>query len=313
MPDGRPRYIGLAGSGNNDLRLGTTSHGYSALFSIGFAKDWSNGLSLNGAYTRTRGYDVNSNVNNTTANGGYDVVTRDPNNPEIGRSTLEIANQGRGEISYRHAFFGDYETNFSIFGTVRSGRPFSYTFSDTAAGRGNVFGTRGAARYQIYVPDFTNLVLPTATTAAVTRIDNVTSFNGTLAQLTAFRDFVLSSPLRGAQGTIAQKALGRNPSYAQVDLHFSQEIPTFIGKSRITVFADMENFLNLLDQKFSFRQFGDSVSIVNVSCVSATGAAVTSLATPCARYEYSSFTAPNLAVQPRQSLWTLRLGVRASF
>ncbi len=313
LPDGRPRYIGIAGSGNNDLRLGNTGRGYSAVLAIGFDKDWSNGLSLSGSYTRTRAYDVNSNVNNTTANGGYGVATSDPNRPEIGRSSLEIANQGRGEIAYRHAFFGDYETNFSIFGTVRSGRPFTYTFSDAAAGRGNVFGTTSGGRYQIYVPDFANLVLPTATTAAVTRIDNVTSFNGTLAQLTAFRDFVLSSPLRGAQGTISSKALGRNPSYAQVDLHFSQEIPTFIGKSRITVFADMDNFLNLLSDKYAFRQFGDTVSIVNVSCVSATGTAVASLATPCARYEYSNFTAPNTAAQPSRSLWTLRLGVRASF
>jgi Carboxypeptidase regulatory-like domain/TonB dependent receptor len=313
LPDGRPRYIGLANSGNNDLRLGNTKNGYSAVLSIGIAKEWDNGLAVNASYSRTRAYDVNSNVNNTTANGGYDVVTSDPNNPAIGRSSLEIANQGRAELSYRNAFFGDYMTNFSIFGTVRSGRPFTYTFNDTAAGRGNVFGTRGAARYQVYVPDFTGLVLPTGTTAVSTRIDNVASFNGTATQLAAFRDFVLSSPLAGSQGTIVKKGTGRNPSYAQVDLHFSQEIPTFIGKSRITVFADMENFLNLLSDKYAFRQFGDSVSIVNVSCLSAAGTAVTSLATPCARYEYASFTAPNLAAQPRQSLWTLRLGVRASF
>jgi hypothetical protein len=313
LPDGRPRYIGLGGSANNDLRLNTTSGGYSAVFALGLSKEWQNGVSINGSYTRTRAYDVNSNVNNTTANGGYGVVTLDPNNAVVGRSSLEIADQGRAEISYRHSFFGDYETNFSLFGSIRAGRPFTYTFADAAGGRGNVFGTTSNARYQVYVPDFSGLVLPTATTAAVTRIDNVTSFNGTPAQLAAFRDFVLSSPLARAQGTIVQKGTGRNPNFGQVDIHLSQEIPTFIGKSRITVFADMENFLNLLSDRYAFRQFGDAVSIAQVSCVTATGAAVTSLATPCARYVYSNFTAPNLAVQPRQSLWTLRLGVRASF
>ncbi len=313
LPDGRPRYQGIGGSAGNDLRLGNTTKGYSAVFAVGFSKEWENGFNISGAYTRSRIYDVNSNVNNTTANGGYAVATRDPNNPEIGRSSLEIADQGRLEVGYSHAFYEDYKTSFSVFGSYRAGRPFTYTFSDAAGGRGAVFGTTGGGRYQVYVPSFANLVVPTGTTTVNTQIDPLVQFNGTPAQLTAFRDFVLTSPLAGAQGTISSKGLGRNPSFAQVDLHFSQEIPTFIGKSRITVFADMENFLNLLDQKFGFRQFGDVVSIVNVQCLNATGGAVTALSQACASYRYSNFNAPTVAALPQQSLWTLRLGVRASF
>jgi hypothetical protein len=313
LPDGRPRYQGIGGSAGNDLRLNNTRDGSAWVVALGLSKSWDNGLSFNAAYTRSRVRDVNSNVNNTTANGGYDVVVRDPNNAELGRSSLEIKNQGRFELSYRKAFFGDYETNISIFGSVRSGRPFSYTFSDPATGRGNVFGTRGGGRYQMYVPNVANLVIPTGTTAVNTQIDPVVQFNGTPAQLTAFRDFILNSPLSKEQGQIATRGTGRNPAYKQVDIHFSQQIPTFIGKSRITVFADMDNFLNLLSDKFAFRQFGDSVSVVQVQCLTAAGVVVTALTQACASYRYSSFTAPNLAVQQKQSLWTLRLGVRFDF
>jgi hypothetical protein len=50
-----------------------------------------------------------------------------------------------------------------------------------------------------------------------------------------------------------------------------------------------------------------------VQCLTAAGAVVTALNQACASYRYSNFTAPNNAVQPRQSLWTLRFGVRFDF
>jgi hypothetical protein len=313
LPDGRPRYIGIGGSAGSDLRLGNTKDGSATVVAIGLSKEWDNGLSFNGAYTRSRIRDVNSNVNNTTASGGYGVVVSDPNNPQLGRSSLEIKDQARLEVSYKHSFYEDYETNISIFGSIRSGRPFSYTFSDPAAGRGNVFGTTNGGRYQVYVPNFANLVIPTAPGVLNTQIDQLVQFNGTAAQLTAFRDFVLGSPLASEQGRIATRGSGRNPSFKQVDLHISQQVPTFIGKSRVTVFADMDNVLNLISDKFAFRQFGDAVSIAQVQCLTAAGAVVTALNQACASYRYSNFTAPNNAVQQRQSLWTLRFGVRFDF
>ena len=319
LPDGRPRYIGLNGSGGNDLFLTNTHRGYALVFALGLSKEWQNGLGFSAAYTRSTVRDVNSNVNNTTASGGYGVVVRDPNKAELGVSSLELKDQARFEFSYKHAFFRDYETNFELFTSWRSGRPYSYTFSDPAAGRGNVFGTTNGGRYLLYVPTLANLAIPTtAGVSSVTPIDPVVQYSGTPESLAAFRDFILGSPLSGQQGKIADKGLGRNPDYIQVDLHFSQQIPTFIGKSRVTVFADMDNFLNLLSDKFSFRQFGDAVSVVDVQCINApssttTAAPITSLSQACTSYRYSNFRQPNLTAQTRQSLWTLRLGVRFDF
>ena len=128
--------------------------------------------------------------------------------------------------------------------------------------------------------------------------------------MTAFRDYVLKGPLRNAQGSITAKGTGRNPDFTQVDLHISQQIPTFVGHSRITAFADMDNFLNLVSDKFAFRQFSDTVTVVDVQCLSAAGVVVTALNQACGSYRYSNFRNPNTTAQTRQSLWTLRLGIR---
>ncbi len=314
LPDGRPRYIGLNGSAGNDLWLTNTNRGYAYVFALSIAKDWENGLGFSAAYTRSTVRDVNSNVNNTTASGGYGVVVSDPNRASLGISTLELKNQARFELSYKHAFYRDYETSFSIFGSWRSGRPYSYTFSDPGAGRGTVFGTTNGGRYQVYVPTLSGLTIGgTPGVSGLTQIEPLVQYSGTPESLTAFRDFILNSPLSGQQGKISSRGLGRNPEYVQVDLHFSQQIPTFIGKSRITVFADMDNFLNLLSDKFAFRQFGDAVSVVDVQCLSATGTVVTALNQACTSYRYSNFRQPNLTAQTRQSLWTLRIGARVEF
>jgi hypothetical protein len=123
-------------------------------------------------------------------------------------------------------------------------------------------------------------------------------------------DYVLNSPLRNSQGKITAKGTGKNPDFTQIDLHISQQIPTFIGHSRITVFGDMDNFLNLISDKFAFRQFSDTVTVVDVQCLSAAGAVVTGLSQACASYRYSNFRNPNSTAQTRQSLWTVRLGIR---
>lgn len=310
LPDGRPRYQGLNGSGGNDLFLTNTSQGYAIIGAVGLAKDWDNGLGISAAYTRSTVKDVNSNINNSTAGGGYGVATSDPNHASLGTSTLQVRDQARLQFSYKHSFFRDYETNFNLFASWRGGRPYSYTFSDPAAGRGNVFGATNGGRYLIYVPNLSNITIPTATGVQITPLDAITQYSGTAADVTAFRNYVLNGPLRNSQGKITPKGTGTNPDFTQIDLHISQQIPTFVGHSRITAFGDIDNVLNLFSDKFAFRQFGDQVTVVDVQCLSATGTVVTALSQGCSSYRYSNFRNPNLTAQTRQSLWTIRVGLR---
>jgi hypothetical protein len=310
LPDGRPRYQGLNGSGNSDLFLTNTGQGYAIVGAVGVSKDWDNGIGISGSYTRSTVRDLNSNINNSTASGGYGVATNDPNHASLGTSTLQVRDQARLQVSYKHSFFRDYETEFNLFGSWRDGRPFSFTFADPAPGRGNVFGTTNGGRYLIYVPNLSNITIPGGPGVQITPLDAVAQYSGTATDVAAFRDYVLNSPLRNSQGKITAKGTGKNPDFTQIDLHLSQQIPTFVGHSRITVFGDVDNLLNLFSDKFAFRQFGDTVTLVDVTCLSAAGAVVTGLNQACASYRYSNFKNPTTAAQTRQSLWTVRLGVK---
>ncbi len=316
LPDGRPRYNGIGGSSNNDLFLTNTNKGYAVTVAGAVSKEWKNGINASVAYTFQSVKDVVSYVGNTTASGGYGVTTSDPNNPEEGTSTLQVRNQVRLTLGYRHSFYKDYETNFQIFGFYRQGRPYSYTFGDTnTSGRGSAFGTTGGGRYLIYVPKIANLTIPTGTVSMNTQIDPVVQFSGTPAQLAIFRDYIVNSPLGAYQGEIAEKAIGKNPDYYTVSMHLSQQLPTFVGTSRLTVYADMENFLNLINSKFAFRELSSNAQaaqIVDVTCLTSAGTPAT-LSQACASYRYSNFREPTLTTYQKQSAWAIRVGARLEF
>jgi outer membrane receptor for ferrienterochelin and colicin len=305
LPDGRPRYDASAGS-NADLQLRNTKDGWNYAFSFGVYKDFDFGLDLGLSYTRTRANDVLSNPNGSTSNGGYGSATLDPNNAESGRSTLEIKDNFKLRLGYSNAFFGDYKTRIDLFGERRSGRPFTYTFRDSSTqARSPVFGTILNGRYQIYVPDFTK----TPTTDAQGRpVLGIVTFNNQ-ASLDALKAIVQSSGLNKYQGEIAPRGTERNPTFTKVDLKVSQEVPGFVRDgSRFTVFAEMENFLNLLDSDWnSFRQFGDQVTLVDVTCLPGNANSA------CPGYVYSNVASPTLSSNVRASLWRVNFGARFDF
>ena len=112
--------------------------------------------------------------------------------------------------------------------------------------------------------------------------------------------------------------MATSPGAWKIDLHIDQEIPTFIGGSRIKLFADIENFLNLLDDDLGVQRqviFPYFSPAVNVQCVDGSGVINTSSTQTCAQYRYSSFADPNISVQnqSRQSLWQVRIGARFEF
>jgi hypothetical protein len=315
LPDGRNRY-GTAGGANSDIQLLNTDQGRAYIASLGLAKDWDFGFGFGFSYTYSNVKDVVSNTNSSTANGGYDVVNSDPNRSGLGRSSLEIKDNFKLRLSFKRAFFGENETRFELFAEHRSGRPYTFTFGDntpsSVAGCGGtrscVFGTRGNNRYQIFVPDFAQAVSRDALGRPVVGL--VTFQND--ATLATFQSIVQSSGLNNYQGQIAAKGTDRNPSFTKLDMRFSQQLPFFYGK--FTAYADIENFLNLLNSNWnSFRQYGDTVKIADVSCLNAAGAQVNPQTGGCSRYLYNNVSVPTLNASARQSLWAVRLGIRYEF
>lgn len=317
LPDGRSRYqnVFFAGDNNYDILVYNTKQGRSHIGVVRFQKDFDWGLSFGGSYTLQDVKDV-GNATSSTINSNYRFQAfDDPNFPAYGTSSDQIKWAFKYNLSYDHAFFGDYRTIFSLFGETRAGRPYSYTMLDNTTARQDVFGTPlgggSAPTHLIYVP--------TGTTDARVQYGDAT----TAAALDAF---INGTELAKYRGQIAPKNIARSRAFTRIDLHLEQELPTFVGNSRLSVFADINNLPNLINKDWGgLRQLGfpAAAALVNVQCVTAAGGVIptgTAVGTPanpangCARYQYSGFRAPNdSALSVTQSLYAIRLGVRFTF
>lgn len=321
LPDGRPRYAPLTSLGapnsdaNADIVLTNTSRGYSNIIVARFSKVDDFGLSYGGSYTYQDVRDVSPATASQATSLYGQAAAIDPNNPAFGHSNDETRWQFKYNIGFDHAFFGDYRTVFQLFGETRAGRNFSFTGQSTGA-RSAVFGTTNSnvnaqTRYLLYVP---------------TGLDDSRVSYDTTATRDSLDTLINSTALNRYRGRVADKNIARSRAFTRIDLHLEQEIPTFVGKSRITLFADIENLPNLLNSNWGgLRQFGFpyTAAVVQVACLAtatptgtAPAAGVTNTASNqvCSQYRYSQFTAPNTSVPSSlNSLYLIRVGARFTF
>ncbi|WP_010545111.1 TonB-dependent receptor [Sphingomonas elodea] len=327
LPDGRPRYNGLLGfSDNNFDILVTSAHkGRSHIGVVRFDKKFDWGLSFGGSYTLQDVRDVGNATSSTINSNFRNQFFADPNFPVLGTSSDQIKWSYKYNIGFDHAFFGDYRTVIQLFGETRAGRPYSFTMRDTPTNRTGVFGT-------VLTGGTTNtnlLYVPKAGTDAIVQYDSEATKN-------ALESLINSTALKNYRGQIAPKNIARNRAFTQIDLHLEQEIPTFVGRSRLSVFADINNVPNLINKNWGgLRQFGFPYAgaVVTVNCVNtagvvipstaaigaptATGAATTANPNPangCAKYQYSNFQPVNSsAVNFNGSFYAIRVGARFTF
>ena len=339
LPDGRPRYNfrptpGAVGAGpggiqlvdtNSDIQITNTPQGRSSIYVLRFDKTFDWGLSVGGSFTREDVLDV-SNATSSVAGSIYNAqAVKDPNRAAYGRSSDETKWSYKYNVGFDHAFFRDYRTVIQLFGETRAGRPYSFTFQDpTPNSRSAVFGTLGNNdHYLLYVP--------TSTTDTRVSYDSV----GTQ---TALDNLINRTKLGNFRGSIADKNIARSRANTQLDLHLEQEIPTFVGRSRVSLFADIQNFPNLINKNWGGLYqvgFPQTAAVVQVACLVspvATGQAVANVGaspaqnplglptvvatTPfqgCAQYRYSSYRDPAETVNVTQSLYLIRIGARFKF
>lgn len=317
LPDGRPRYgrtsagilAGDTNQTNQDLVLASTSKGRSVIAVGRVEKAWDFGLTTSVSYTFQDIKDVNP-ITSATAGSLYgNAAMADPNAADYGTSIYEVKHSLKFSVDYEHAFFGDYKTRFALFGEYRTGRPYSLTMRDTSTGRSPVFGTNGTnTRYLLYVP---------------TASDPLVSFDSAATEA-AFNAFIEDNGLAKYRGGVISKNTQRSPSFWKVDLHLEQEVPTFVGSSRVKLFADIENVLNMINNDWGAQRqqaFPYQSATVNVQCLAVAtptgtaGVANTASSQTCAQYRYSGFSEPNITVQNqnKQSLYQIRLGVKFEF
>lgn len=319
-PDGRPRYAGVISQAdqNSDLILTNTRKGRSYIAVARVRKDFDFGLNMGASVTYQNIKDqapaTSSTASSNYANGAF----FDPNRVQYGISNDQVKYNVKFDLTYSHAFFGDYKSTFSLFGESRQGHPYSYTMFDPTSGRSAVFGTIGSgSRYLLYVPKVGG--------------DPIVSYD-TVATQQAVEALINATKLKKYQGTVAPRNVFNSKWFTRLDLHLEQEIPTGVGRSRISVFADIDNFTNFLNHNWGqIREyaFPYNVSPVRVQCLTtavATGTAptgaqqVTSSTQNCAQYRYTAnqtsngaFVNPTDTIYTRQSLYAIRIGARFSF
>ena len=316
-PDGRMRYEAINSSVGTlqDIILTNFNKGRSYVAVARFDKAWDWGLSIGASYTYENVKD-NAPATSSQATSLYKYAAfDDPNISAYGISNDQIKWQAKFHADFDHAFFGDYKTKISLFGSVQAGRPFSYTMAEVASGRSPSFGTVGnTSGYLLYVPTGTND--PKVTYADL-------DANGNSALATSLDNYINGSVLSKYRGQVAPRNIDHSKTRTRLDLHVEQEIPTFIGRSRISVFADVENFLNLLDSKWGIQEqvpFSYTVPLVKVQCITKAGAPSTT-GTACDQYKYSSNSGTGGVATPNQSLispvqnslYLIRVGARFKF
>ncbi len=318
LPDGRPRYTFATTPGstattdtNNDIQIRNASQGRSHVAVVRFDKEFDWGLSLSGSYTFQDVKDVSSATSSTATSLYNFQAMADPNNPQYGKSNDETRWQFKYNLGYQHSFFRDYATTFQLFGETRAGRPYSFTMADLSPGRSAVFGTTGQNnRYLIYVPTDIN--------------DPKVSYDSAASQQ-ALDTLINGTALKNYRGQIAAKNIGRSRANTRIDLHLEQEIPTFVGRSRISIFADIENLPNLLNHDWggftqvNFPYFAQTASVQCLAVATPTGTTpaagvVNTVSTQnCAQYRYSTITTPSESLSTAVSLYTIRIGARFKF
>jgi hypothetical protein len=313
-PDGRTRYASLTtfADTNYDILLTNTKRGRSYIAVARIDKAFDFGLSGGASFTWQDVKDQ-APATSSTANSNYAAGAHlDPNGAAYGIANEEVKYNIKYNLTFQRAFIGEAKTTLSLFGETRNGRPYSYTFQDISNARSGVFGTiLGNSRYLMYVP--------TSPTDALVSYDNA-------ATQSYVDNLVNTTGLQKYRGKIAPRNAFNSKWFTRLDLHLGQEVPTGLFGSKFEVFADVENFTNLLNKNWGqIREyaFPYNATAVRVQCLQtpvATGTAPTAAQSTantsqvCAQYRYSAPTStPSETISSRQSLYTVRVGARFTF
>ena len=253
-PDGRELYYAASRNGNlwtnNDARFGrnrgydavyeiaNTDKGRTSQFTVSLSKPWSDASdwSWNIGYTYTDATEVGSLTSSTASSGWNYQYAFNANSETENTSRYQIRDRLSGSLNWKHKFFGDYETKVGLVYEGRSGRPYSYVYSNDANGDGR------SANDLFYVPNpgevlFGNLAGSTFTPDA----EMEKSFYAWLAA---------NPQLAKYAGGYAPANQFRTGWINTFDIRISQQLPGFMKGHKSEVWLDIQNVGNMLNKKW---------------------------------------------------------------
>lgn len=267
-----------------------------------FGRDASASINLGYAYTSAE--DVNPNTSATATSNFEEVALAVINNPALANSPFLNRHVFSVATSFEQEFVPDLPTRLSVFFQAREGNPFSYAYDNNTPT--NLFGdSDNEERNLIYVPTGPN--------------DPLVQFADGF-ETDAFFNFLDESGLGEFAGEIAPRNAFFDPWVFDVDMRFSQALPTGTDKLRGLFYFDIENALNLLDDGLNLIETNDRGDVGEA--VPVLDAALSDDGT---QFVYSNFATQELVgngsvqnLDPLDanlidSVWAVQFGVRFEF
>ena len=282
--------------GNADIlftnKVGEDAYTFTATLQANKIFDWGDTWRLNfGAGYSYNESEVGNPGNAATASSNYrSVATIDLQNNPVGPSVRNTPHNFTILGTLSNEFIPGHKTSITTFFQVRQGHPISAVFNGQPYA-GNIGDASGQARSLLYVPTGTSdpavIFAPGFDTAA-------------------FFQYVDQNGL--ARGAIQGKGGLDEDWQSDLDIRIQQEIPFFIADAKVTLFLDIENVLNLLNDSNGPKEY------INTSDVLSTVGLVTADIDPVTnQYIYQNFTPPVKFFDTYDSLYRIQFGIRGEF
>ncbi len=282
---------------NNVLLAERTDKGGGNALTFSLAQPFKNGFAWSMAYTRTNATEV-SPLTSSVSNSNFNSRSIFNPNENVASDSAYLSRQRlNASMSFSRALFGSKRTTLGVFYEARSGKPFSYTFSNDLNGDGV------AGNDLMYIPR------APGSGEVVFLGDTATSRSNE----DRFWQFVnADANLADTRGAVVGRNRSTSPWVQTVDMRVTQEIPAFSSQHKASVILDLFNVGNMLNRKWgrtdeiAFSGSGGQVrSFVSFAGIDAQG-----------RYIYS--VAPNpSSLTTRQnageSQWAVQVSLKYEF
>ncbi|MEL6366241.1 MAG: TonB-dependent receptor [Pseudomonadota bacterium] len=274
-------------------------------YSFTIQKDYDNGFDWTLGYAYSDSDDINPMTSSVAFSNYNNRAFVNPNDSTVSQeSNYNIDHRITVQANLRKDFFNTgLDTKVSLFGEIRSGLPYSFTFNNSQLFNFTPFLGNGADSVLLYVPEGGQLTVnPDGVTTNDPAINVGAGFD-----VDAFNAFLLDNDLTEFAGGFVEPNSQNSDWFNKWDIRIAQElpgIPNVFEDDRAEVFFIIENVGNLINDEWGVlyqRNFPGTVGVVDAS-------------NNGTNFTYNTFR--NQAQQSRigdVSLWSIRVGFKYDF
>lgn len=294
----------------NDVYLiENTNKGKSQQFTVSLSKpyDPQNNWSWSLGYTYTNAEEVAALTSSTAGSGYGSQLGFNVNEPSSTTARYEIRDRISGNVNWKHAFFGNYETQVGLFYEGRSGRPYSYIFAGDANGDGRTFNDL------FYVP-----AGPGDVQFGTLSATGVYTANPA-AEAAFFTWLETQEGLSKYKGTYAPENAFRAGWVNTFDIRVTQEFPGFMDGHKSKLWVDIQNVGNLLNKDWGhIEDYGFNANVAAAQLVGINRATGKYVYNYRAGTEFGQATAKGIPTNADSqtngiSQWSLQVGFKYEF